>query len=118
MVGGTPNRGFANIEFEQAVVADMVHGISTAFDTYGTDQEVQAYLLCIGGLMDNHTTFPRFKPSGTPAEQLAYTNFLTTYNTFLTEFNNLQGNPYHSELADLTPLALIILINNIPLDCQ
>ena len=117
MVGGTPNRGFANIQFEQAVMADMVHGNSTAFDTYGTDQEVQAYLLWIGRLTDNHTAFPRFKPSGTPAEQLAYTNFLTTYNTFLIKFINLQGNPYHSELAGLTPLALN-LINNIPLDCQ
>lgn len=117
-VGGIPNRGFANIEFEQAVIADMVHGSSTAFNIYGTDPEIQAYLQWISGLTNNHTTFPRFKPAGTPAEQLAYTDFLTSYNSFLSKFNNLVSNPYHSELANLQPLALINLFNNIPLDCQ
>ncbi|WP_293786036.1 hypothetical protein [uncultured Pedobacter sp.] len=117
-INGVAQAGFANIEFEQAVITDIMHGSTTAFDTYGTLEQREEYTKWINELTILHTSFPRFNATGTPAEVAAYNIFITKYNSFLSEFNSMPNNPYHSNTLNLVPQAIINLFNNIPLNCQ
>jgi hypothetical protein len=115
-----PSPGFVNIEFEQAVMNDLInYGNTTAFEFSGATQtQKDNYLLWIKDITNNGTTYPKLTPGGTPTEVAAYNAFMSSYNSFLTEFNALSGNPSHSTALNLSPFALIKLFNNINRNCQ
>ncbi|MBB2143933.1 hypothetical protein GM921_00420 [Pedobacter sp. LMG 31464] len=114
-----PLDGFVNIEFEQALMNDMInYGNTTAFDFSGATQaQKDAYLLWINQTTSNGTTYPKLNPSGTTTEIAAYNTFMSSYNSFLASYNALSGNPNHSTALNLSPQALIKLFNNINRNC-
>ena len=106
--------------FTKRSIQDLLHGSTTAFDTYGSADQRNAYRQWIDELTNNGSSYPKLYTSGndrTPAQVTAYNNFLTEYNTYLAAFNNMQNNPYRSQLANLAPLAFINLFKNITTNC-
>ncbi|WP_316785555.1 hypothetical protein [Pedobacter frigiditerrae] len=114
-----PQDGFVNIEFEQALMNDMInYGNTTAFDlSSATQAQKDAYLLWINQVTSNGTTYPKLKPNGTSAEIADYNAFMSSYNSFLAAYNALSGNLNHSVALNLSPQALIKLFNNINRNC-
>jgi uncharacterized membrane protein YgcG len=102
---GANNPGAVNIEFEQAVFNDIATGGRSAF-TQGTPEQRTDYDSWISSLTNNGTVYPQLSP-GTAA----YSQFITSYNSYLSEYNNIPGNAYTSSIINLTPQALINLFN-------
>ena len=114
-----PKDGFVNIEFEQAVMNDMInYGNTTAFDlSSATQAQKDAYLLWISQVTNNGMTYPKLNPNGTTTEIADYNSFMSSYNSFLAAYNTLSGNLNHSTALSLSPVALIKLFNNINRNC-
>ena len=106
---GAPNPGFVNIEFEQAVFNDVVNGGNQAF-VNGTQDQKNMYLSWLSQLTNNGTAYPKLSSSNT--------DFINKYNGFLNEYNSLSGNPYSSQVINLTPQAFINIFNNTNPTCQ
>ena len=113
----TPNAGFVNIEFEQAVMNDMINYGNTLALNGATQAQIDAYLLWINQVTSNGTTYPKLNHNGTAAEIAAYNTFMSSYNSFLSIYNAIPGNPNHSTALNLSPQALIKLFNNINRNC-
>lgn len=108
---GIASPGFVNIEFEQAVFNDIV---SNNYDTFTNGSPVQknAYSSWIKGIRGNGTGYTKLTP-GTPA----YTQFVNQFNTFLSQYNSIPGNPYTSAVINLDPKALVNFLNNSNPNC-
>jgi len=115
----TLNAGFVDIEFEQAVMNDMInYGSTIAFDlSRATQVQRDAYLLWIKQVTTNGTSYPKLNPNGTATEIAAYNTFMSSYNSFLSAYNAIPGNTNHSTALNLSPQALIKLFNNINKNC-
>lgn len=91
---GVPNPGFVNIEFEQAVMNDIVNNGRTAFDLYGTAQQKLDYDAWLISITNNFTEYPNLNPNATSQADIdKWNTFSSKYNGFLTAFNDWPGNP-------------------------
>jgi len=109
---GVPHAGFVDIEFEQAVFHDIESGNYSAFDK-GTQAQQTAYEAWIRSLTDNGAAYPQIDSTNTAA----YADFINQYNSFLSQFNDLPGNVYHSDILNLTPTSLMFIFNHTDPNC-
>lgn len=109
---GIAKPGFVDIEFEQAVFHDIQSGYFSAFDN-GTAEQQRLYTIWIKSLTNNGTTYPRIDNTDTGA----YAEFINQYGSFLSQFNDLPGNVYHSDILNLTPTSLIFIFNHTDPNC-
>jgi len=117
IINSNPNAGFVDIEFEQAVMNDMINpGQYFAFNA-GTQAQKESYKDWVDLVTNNGTTYPKLNPTGTAAEIAVYNTFMSSYNSFLSAYNAIPGNTNHSAALNLSPKALINLFNNINRNC-
>ncbi len=108
------NAGYTDIEFERAVMSDIIHGTNEAFGTTGTPEQRAAYLSWISNLTDDKHTYPKLTQN---PNDPAWISFIDNYNTYLTAF--AQSSPYYSGSPILLrPLGLINLFNSANRDCS
>jgi hypothetical protein len=108
---GIKSAGYVNIEFEQAVFNDISTNRRQAFED-GSPAQQEQYNTWLNGLTADGTVYPQLSPSSP-----GYTQFINTYNSFLSQFNDLPGNPYNSDIISLAPQALINLFNVVTPNC-
>jgi hypothetical protein len=108
---GVKSSGYVDIEFEQAVFADILYNDGGAFLYRGSQEQKARYNDWITSVRANG--YPKLTPNTT-----AYNDFINTYKSFLTEYNDLSGNPNHSTALNLNPVTLINIFNNINPNCQ
>ncbi len=107
---GLKKTGFVNLEFEQLVYSDIVHGTYEAFegDSFqGTPEQLSDYKDFINNYTNKNSSFDQLR-SGTEE----YNEFLDDFNTQLQQFKSIPNNPYNSNIANLKPQALINIFNH------
>ncbi len=112
---GVPNAGFVDIEFEQAVMNDMINYGNNFVLLGATPQQQLDYQNWINEVTNNGTTYPKINPNGTITELAAYNTFISKYHSFLSIYNGVSVNS--STALNLSPQALIKLFNNINRNC-
>ena len=112
--GGSGTPGYVNIEFEQAVMADIMKGFGTAFGFMGTPVQRNDYQNWLIGITNNFTEYPNLTP-GT-AE---YDTFMNGYFNQLNIFNSFSDNSYKGTVINtLEPKAMLNVLKSITNNCQ
>jgi len=106
---GSQQPGYVNIEFEQALMADIAKDYSSAFDIPNATQTQKTnYNLWRASIVND------FSRHGVPVPGSArYNTFMTNYFNQLNQFNSIPGNKYSSQIiSELKPDALYSILQN------